>query len=503
MASNTGVVDNETIRLIDSILKNKGKKTPDSETKRIKKLYNLAVRSKKTNPLIKLFEELLRIKSDGRDCSSIGISKDDLLNLSKLHSKIDEYGVTVSARLSARKDVMKAVSRIEPYLKHKKDVLSGIELGKKISKNQEKIMRYFSSDGSDWKSFSWQMKNRINDAITLGNILDLPKKKIKEIGEVQRKYRMSITPYYASLIMKENPHDPVLIQSVPDIKEVRNQGQCVSSFSARHSPARIVDQIYPQTAIIKVSNVCAMYCRHCLRVHDIGFKDKYWSDETFEEAFEYVRDNKNIRDLLLTGGDMLSLSNKRIDWILGKLTSIEHVKTLRLGTRMVVTVPQRIDNNLLSVLRKYNKKKPIRMPVQINCAQEITEDSMKVLHDISDIGVKLMCQSVFLKGVNDSEVKMWKLLETLQEAKVRPYYLFNCSFRDTQFKHLRVPIEVGRRIIRGTIANLSGDIRPTYIATAEGKIPLHEDYLIKEKGKNLVLKRPWNGELVEYPDAEK
>lgn len=501
MQTGTGI-DKETKMLIDYLLKKRGKEASPEVVSEVKDLLDDAENGGETDNIIIIFSRLSEITNNDFDIRSLGITKEKLVRLAILHEEIDDYNTSVAARLHARKNVRQAVSRIKSYLNNKEKVPSGIEISSLIEQNQKRFREFFKCSEKEWNTFSWQMSNRITDAKILGKLIDLTEKRVKEILRVQKKYRMSITPYYASLIVPGKLDDPVLIQCVPDIKEVENTGEKVTAFSQSHSPARLIDQIYPQTAIIKVTNICAMYCRHCLRPHDIGFKDKHWDNEGFQEALKYVEENKNIRDILLTGGDALSLSNDKLEWILNRLVGIDHVKVIRIGTRMVVTVPQRIDEQLLNILNKYCEKKPIRMPVQINSAQEITKYSKSVLQKITKAGIRIMSQSVFLKGVNDTKLKMWKLLETLQEARVQPYYLFNCSYRDPQFKHLRVPVGTGREIIRSTIGNLSGDIRPTYIATAGGKIPLNEDYLTGKKDKKtLLLKKPWNNEIVEYPDA--
>jgi lysine 2,3-aminomutase len=174
----------------------------------------------------------------------------------------------------------------------------------------------------------------------------------------------------------------------------------------------------------------------------------------------------------------------------------------RLGTRIPVTCPQRIDDKLLDILAASNDVKPIRVVTQVNTAQEITPISKDTFRQISKSVCAILNQAVLLKGINDSKAKMWKLCETIQEAYIRPYYIFNCSFRNPQFTHLRVPIEVGRDIVESMYGNISGDAIPRYIATAGGKVPLHRDNVVGKKNGNVVLKKPWNNEEVFYPDAD-
>jgi len=297
-------------------------------------------------------------------------------------------------------------------------------------------------------------------------------------------------------------NDPVLLQSVPTGEMVDTAGFEKPPVAADHSPARLVDQFYPRTLTIKATNMCAMYCTHCLRIAHIGNKDQVYSENAYQEALSYIRNNSRIRDVLITGGDAFVLPNKIIKHLLSALDNIPHVKIKRLGTRVPVTVPWRVDPELLEILEESNAKKPIRVVTQINTAQEITPISKDTFKRISQRVSAILNQAVLLKGVNDTKVKMWKLCETIQESYVRPYYLFNCSYRNPQFAHFRVPVETGRDIVESMYGNISGDAIPRYIATAGGKIPLHRSNIIGRDGMNIVMKKPWNNEEVNYPDAD-
>jgi lysine 2,3-aminomutase len=271
--------------------------------------------------------------------------------------------------------------------------------------------------------------------------------------------------------------------------------------AADHSPARLVDQFYPRVVTIKVTNMCAMYCTHCLRIAHIGKKDRVYPQAAYTEALDYIRRNPLIRDVLITGGDAFVLPNKILGNILGELDAIDHVRLKRLGTRVPVTAPMRVDNELLELLAESNDRKPLRVVTQINTAQEMTPVSAGAFKRLSAAVSAVLNQAVLLRGVNDSRVKMWKLCETIQENYVRPYYIFNCSYRNPQFAHFRVPVEKGRDIVESMYGNISGDAIPRYIAAAGGKIPLHKDN-VEGVGEGTVrLRKPWSGEIVDYPDA--
>jgi lysine 2,3-aminomutase len=293
-----------------------------------------------------------------------------------------------------------------------------------------------------------------------------------------------------------------MLQSIPTGEMIDNAGIEIPPVAADHSPARLIDQFYPRVVTIKATNMCAMYCTHCLRIAHIGRKDKIYSREAYREALDYIRANERIRDVLVTGGDAFVLPNSMLDWLLEQLDEIDHVKVKRLGTRVPVTAPMRVDDELLGIIEESNDRKPIRVVTQINTAQEITPVSRDTFRRLSKSSFAVLNQAVLLKGINDTRVKMWKLCETIQEAYVRPYYIFNCSYRNPQFAHFRVPLEVGRDIVESMYGNISGDAIPRYIATAGGKIPLHRSNVVSVEGDSYTLRKPWNGEQVSYPDAD-
>jgi len=315
---------------------------------------------------------------------------------------------------------------------------------------------------------------------------------------------MRLTPYYASLIQMGADHDPVRIQSVPSREMIENRGVEIPPICGIHSPARLVDQLYPQVALIKVTNACAMYCTHCYRLSHISRRDHHYRRGAYQEAIDYIRANDRIRDVLITGGDPLMLSDDELRRLLAELDGIEHVTVKRIGTRIPVTAPMRIGKRLLEILAESNEKKPLRLITQINSAQEVTPVSRAALSSLSRHVSAVLNQTVLLRGVNDTRIKMWRLCETVQEAYVRPYYIFNCSFRNPQFAHLRVPVSTGRAIVESMYGALSGDAIPRYcyICTDGGKIPLHRDNVVESAPGKIVLAKPWSGERKTYPDLE-
>ena len=483
-----------------------GGTAPDEERTRLLEIFQRAKEKKLTQPIIELFQELATLKNGyGVTPDRSGISREQLIELAQKHQQLDEHGVTVGGRVDrAQAIVRQANTRVDPYLARKgEEAPSGIELWGSIQANAVRIKKILTISDKDWNSFSGQLKHAINSVETLAGILELPETAIQDVLRVTKTYRMRLTPYYASLIQRGVVNDPVLLQSVPTGEMVDNVGEEIPPVAADHSPARLVDQFYPQVVTIKVTNACAMYCTHCLRIAHIGKKDRMYQQEAYEEALDYIRSNERIRDVLITGGDAFMLSNNRLRWLLAELDRIEHVKTKRLGTRIPVTAPMRMkDQELLDILEESNEKKPLRVVTQINTAQEITPVSKEGFKQLSKRAVAVLNQAVLLKGINDTPTKMWKLCETIHAAYVRPYYIFNCSYRNPQFAHLRVPVEVGRDIVESMYGNIPGDAIPRYICTAGGKVPMHRNNVLGRENGNVTLKKPWSGEEVAYPDAD-
>jgi lysine 2,3-aminomutase len=497
-------IDEYTRDLLDELFVPTDVVPDDGLCKEVQALYAQATEDSLTGPIIDLFAQLKELREKRRiSAQNLGFDREQLADLARQHSRIDEHGVTVGGRLGkARPIVETATARARDYVARKEiEAPSGIELWDRIQENVARIKQILDMDDKTWDSYAGQLRHAIDSVDLLARILDLSPARIAEVTRVTQHYRMRLTPYYASLIMPGQDDDPVLIQSVPTHEMIDNAGIEIPPVAADHSPARLVDQFYPRVVAVKATNMCAMYCTHCLRIAHIGKKDRIYAREAYREALDYVRGNKFIRDVLVTGGDAFILPNKVLRWLLEELDSIDHVRMKRLGTRIPVTAPQRVDSELLDILEESNDKKPLRVVTQINTAQEITPVSRESFRQLSKRVSAVLNQAVLLKGINDSRVKMWKLCETVQEAYVRPYYVFNCSYRNPQFAHLRVPVETGRDIIESMYGNISGDAIPRYIATAGGKIPLHRSNVVRSEAGRLVLRKPWSGELVEYPDA--
>ncbi len=507
-SNSKNALDTYTKDLLSSLTSNqKGNASTATreEKKEIASLYAQTCKKNLTDPILQLFTRLLEIKNKrGVDINEFGMSRQDLTNLALKHQQIDEHMVSIGGRLTQALPIASdANSRVEEYLARKDiEAPSGIQLWDEFQENKARICRELKMSEEDWSSYSGQIRNCVDSVETLAKLIDLPEEAVTSITRVIKTFRMRLTPYYTSLIKAGQINDPIMLQSIPTGEMVDNAGIEIPPVAADHSPARLVDQFYPRVLTIKATNMCAMYCTHCLRIAHIGKRDRTYSKEAYGEALDYIRNNDRIRDVLVTGGDCFVLPNSILRWLLEELDAIDHVQVKRLGTRVPVTVPMRVDDELLDILEESNDRKPIRVVTQINTAQEITPLSRDAFRRISKRVFTVLNQAVLLRGINDTRVKMWKLCETIQEAYVRPYYIFNCSYRNPQFTHFRVPLEVGRDIVESMYGNISGDAIPRYIATAGGKIPLHRSNVEGMKDNDYILKKPWNGKEVRYPDAD-
>ncbi|WP_163337425.1 KamA family radical SAM protein [Desulfopila sp. IMCC35008] len=500
-------LDNYTEDLLNELFADSNNDTSDDKhlVDTIVTLHAKAMESSLTGPIVALYQALLEAQQAASlTPAAFNISRDDLVQLAVKHEQIDEHMVSIGGRVSQALPIAStANARVEEYLARKDtEAPSGIEQWEQIQENISRIKRELKMSDDDWNSFSGQIRNAVDSVDTLAKLIDLPADVLASIADVTKSYRMRLTPYYTSLIMPGVLNDPVMLQSVPTGEMIDNGGIEIPPVAADHSPARLIDQFYPRVLTIKATNMCAMYCTHCLRLAHIGRKDKVYSKDAYGEALDYIRNNKRVRDVLITGGDAFVLPNSLLEWLLGELDAIDHLKTKRLGTRIPVTAPMRIDNELLDILEASNDKKPIRVVTQINTPQEITPVSQDAFRQISKRTFTVLNQAVLLKGINDTRVKMWKLCETVHESYVRPYYLFNCSYRNPQFKHFRVPINVGQDLVESMYGNIPGDAIPRYIATAGGKIPLHRTNVVSLDNSEITLRKPWSGEEVSYPDVD-
>jgi lysine 2,3-aminomutase len=359
-----------------------------------------------------------------------------------------------------------------------------------------------------WRDWKWQMKNSIRDIATFERLagIEFSDEERKDLDETIRKFPMSVTPYYMSLINpKDMRNDPVFKQCFPSPSELIIEKCDMEDPLAedRDSPVEGITHRYPDRVLFLVSNVCAMYCRHCTRKRKVGNVD-YIPDRTrINKGIEYIRNNPKVRDVLLSGGDPLMLPDEYLDWLLTELRSIPHVEVIRIGSRVPVVLPYRITDNLISVLKKHH---PLWINTHYNHPKELTQASRKALCKLADAGIPLGNQSVLLAGINDCPEIMKNLVHRLVQNRVRPYYLFQCDLAEG-LAHFRTSVAKGIEIIENLIGHTTGFAVPTFVVDAPaggGKIPLMPNYLISYSTNKVVL-RNYEGVITTYtePDSYK
>ena len=406
-------------------------------------------------------------------------------------------------RAISLKRVVELKKTIRDYQNTKDSIKTGFDLQDMIINNKLKMLVYFKATEENWNDWDWQLAHRINDVGTLSKIFSLSTEECAQIEEVGKRYRWSISPYFASLMDPGEVRDPIKLQSIPSILEMDGAGYDDPMGEEFTSPASCITRRYPDRLIINVTNMCAMYCRHCQRRRNIGETDHHQSRRNLLAALDYIRNNKEIRDVLITGGDALLLSNKEIDWLLGELDKIEHVEIKRLGTRVPVTLPQRITPELVEILKKHP---PIFINTQFNDLHSITPEAKKACVMLAEAGVILGNQAVLLKGINNDPFVMKKLNQELLKIRVRPYYLFHAkAVKGT--RHFITTVDEGIEIMKQLRGYTSGLAIPTYIINAPngyGKVPILPQYL-QEYDKYTVHLQNWEGKELEYsllPEGE-
>lgn len=390
-------------------------------------------------------------------------------------------------------------SRIEDYIKIKDSIPKGLEQEEQINKRKNNILNILGASESDWNNYKWQLSNRITDVDTLAKILNLTQKEIDSIREVQSQFRWAISPYYLSLINPDDSYDPIKLMSIPTYIELDDEISDLDPMGEEFTnPAGSITRRYPDRLIINVTNECAMYCRHCQRRRNIGQEDCQKSRDIIKESIDYVRNNEEIRDVLITGGDPLTLNDSMLEWIISELRSIKHVDYIRLGSRTLVTMPQRITDEFCDMIKKYH---PIYINTHFNHPMEITKETKEACEKLANSGVPLGNQAVLLNGVNNDKYLMRALNHELLKVRVKPYYIFH-SKHVKGTSHFNTSVDEGMEIMEYLRGYTSGMAIPTYIINApkgKGKTPLLPQYLIS-KGSDYIMIRTWEGEVVKVDD---
>lgn len=372
-----------------------------------------------------------------------------------------------------------------------------------ISKQQQTVIRRLGSVGGlkRWRDWKWQVRHTIRDISTFAKALgiEFPAEEREKLDETLRRFPLSVTPYYLSLIDEHDfRNDPVYRQCFPCPSElnIRRMDMADPLAEDSDSPVPGLTHRYPDRVLLHVSNVCAMYCRHCTRKRKVGDKDSIPGPAAIRRAIAYIRRTPVVRDVLLSGGDPFMLSNNYLNWILTELRAIPHVEVIRIGTRTPVVLPYRVTDSLVAMLRRHH---PVWVNTHFNHPREITDSSREALARLADAGIPLGNQTVLLAGVNDCPRIMRRLVHRLVQNRVRPYYLYQCDLSEG-LEHFRTPVGKGIEILESLIGHTSGFAVPTYVIDAPGgggKIPVMPNYLISWNTHKVVL-RNYEGVISTY-----
>lgn len=362
-----------------------------------------------------------------------------------------------------------------------------------------RVPRYRDVPEEKWNDWRWQLSNRVNDIADFEEILELTDDERDGLSAPD-KFRVDITPYFLSLIDPKDPNDPIRRQVIPLGRELGSfTGMMEDSLAEdRHSPVPGLVHRYPDRVLMLITTQCAVYCRYCTRSRIVGDPTQNFNRAEHEAQLDYIRRNPQIRDVLISGGDALTLAPKLLEGALRALREIPHVEIVRLGSRVPVFMPQRIDDELCEMLEKYH---PVWLNIHVNHPNEITPELARACSKLAKAGVPLGNQSVLLAGVNDCVHTQRELVQRLVENRVRPYYLYQCDLVEGA-GHFRTPVGKGLEIIEGLRGHTSGYAVPQFIVDAPGgggKIPVMPNYLVSYSDHKVIL-RNYEGYITTYEE---
>ena len=351
-----------------------------------------------------------------------------------------------------------------------------------------------------WNDWKWQVKNRIETLEDLKKYVTLTPEEEEGVKKTLQTLRMAITPYYISLIDPNNPDCPVRKQAVPTGKETYQSPADLLDplHEDEDSPVPGLTHRYPDRVLLLITDMCSMYCRHCTRRRFAGQKDGESAIDRIDRAIEYIAKTPQVRDVLLSGGDSLCVSDERLEYIISRVRAIPHVEIIRLGSRTPVVCPQRITDDLVNMLKKYH---PVWLNTHFNHPQEVTKEAAEACAKLANAGVPLGNQTVLLRGVNDCVNTMKKLMHELVKMRVRPYYIYQCDL-SMGIEHFRTPVSKGIEIIEGLRGHTSGYAVPTFVVDAPGgggKTPVMPQYVISQAPGKVVL-RNFEGVITTYTE---
>jgi lysine 2,3-aminomutase len=355
---------------------------------------------------------------------------------------------------------------------------------------KERIWEALKPDQDQWNDWKWHFRNRFNNVEKLAKVMPLSDEQKKQLRLLSVKYPFSITPYYLSLAQSDLPSDPIMAQSVPVWEELMqgDMGEEDPLHERHDSPVPGLVHRYPDRALFVITDICPLLCRHCTRKREWD-GNNWWvrRKPQLEAAIDYLRKTPAVRDVIISGGDPLTVDNDGLEWILRELRTIPHLEMIRFGTRFPVVLPQRIDEGFCRICDRYG---PIWLNTHFNHPNEVTPEAERAVRELLRAGVPVNNQTVLLRGINDTVETQLELSHKLLKIRVRPYYLFHADeVKGTE--HLRTPVETGIKIIEGMRGHTSGLGVPTFVVDVPGgggKIPLQPNYVLSWAEDEIVLR---------------
>jgi lysine 2,3-aminomutase len=353
---------------------------------------------------------------------------------------------------------------------------------------------------ASWGDWHWQQRERITRLDQLEKVIRVTPEERRAVVDTEAQFRMGITPYYAALMDPEDPSCPVRLQSVPTLGELSIAPYDLADPLAeeRDMPVPGITHRYPDRVLFYTTHNCPVYCRHCTRKRKVSDPTSAAAKKQIEDGLDYIALHPEIRDVVVSGGDPLSLSDDRLDYVLGRLRAIPHVEIFRLGTRNLVTLPQRITDDFTAMLRQHH---PVYVNTHFNHPKECTAETYDAARRLADAGCVIGNQMVLLKGVNDDPAIVKELNHRLLLMRIRPYYIYQCDLSQG-ISHFRTPVETGIRIIQELRGHTSGLAVPHFVVDAPhggGKIPVQPEYVVSHEGKRWVF-RNYAGETYTYDE---
>ena len=342
---------------------------------------------------------------------------------------------------------------------------------------------------SDWNNWIWQQQKRIKSLEQLEKVIKVTDEEREAFAKSHEMFNMGITPYYASLMDPNDPNCPIRLQSVPKAGELNILDTDLEDPLGEEKDMVVpgLTHRYPDRVLFYTTHNCPVYCRHCTRKRKVSDPSSSAANKQLEDGLTYISEHKEVRDVVISGGDPLSNSDDRLEYILSRLRAMDHIEVFRIGTRNLVTLPQRITDSFAKMVSKYH---PVFIHTHFNHPKEVTLETFDAIAKLADAGCVINNQMVLLKGVNDDPKTVMELNHKLLMMRVRPYYIFQCDLAQG-ISHFRTPVSKGIEIIENLRGWTSGMAVPQYVIDAPGgggKIPLLPNYVVKHEGKKWVLR---------------